>query len=124
MYATSIGLLIDGVQSADEAPEVKAATKEPQAVVRAEVKTEDRGLFAQLFRKTKEFIEDETTLSPFESASRELLKGHINDVLTTLNAREKKVLELRLSILLLVFMSLLQNFWSVSIFYHQVFTGL
>jgi cell division protein FtsA len=59
MYATSIGLLIDGVQSADEAPEVKAATKEPQAVVRAEVKTEDRGLFAQLFRKTKEFIEDE-----------------------------------------------------------------
>jgi len=45
--------------------------------------------------RLKEFIEDETTLSPFESASRELLKGHINDVLTTLNAREKKVLELR-----------------------------
>jgi RNA polymerase primary sigma factor len=45
--------------------------------------------------RLKEFIEDEVTLSPFESASRELLKGHINDVLTTLNAREKKVLELR-----------------------------
>jgi RNA polymerase primary sigma factor len=45
--------------------------------------------------RLKEFIEDETTLSPFESASRELLKGHINEVLTTLNAREKKVLELR-----------------------------
>ena len=45
--------------------------------------------------RLKEFIEDETTLSPFESASRELLKGHINDVLTTLNSREKKVLELR-----------------------------
>ena len=59
MYATSIGLLIDGVQSADEAPEVKAAAKEPQVAVREEVKAEDRGLFAQLFRKTKEFIEDE-----------------------------------------------------------------
>ena len=45
--------------------------------------------------RLKEFIEDETTLSPFESASRELLKEHIGEVLTTLNAREKKVLELR-----------------------------
>jgi RNA polymerase primary sigma factor len=43
----------------------------------------------------KEFIEDEATLSPFESASRELLKDHIGDVLHTLNAREKRVLELR-----------------------------
>jgi cell division protein FtsA len=59
MYATSIGLLIDGVQSADEAPAVKAAAKEPQAAVKEEVKAEDKGLFAQLFRKTKEFIEDE-----------------------------------------------------------------
>jgi RNA polymerase primary sigma factor len=45
--------------------------------------------------RLKEFIEDETTLSPFEAASRELLKGHIDEVLTTLNPREKKVLELR-----------------------------
>ncbi|MBU0534600.1 MAG: RNA polymerase sigma factor RpoD [Patescibacteria group bacterium] len=45
--------------------------------------------------RLKEFIEDEVTLSPFESASRELLKGHIGDVLRTLNAREKRVLELR-----------------------------
>jgi RNA polymerase primary sigma factor len=45
--------------------------------------------------RLKEFIEDEATLSPFESASRELLKDHINDVLHTLNAREKRVLELR-----------------------------
>ena len=58
MYATSIGLLIDGVQSADEAPEMKAAAKEPQAVVREEVKS-DGNLFEQLFRKTKKFIEDE-----------------------------------------------------------------
>lgn len=45
--------------------------------------------------RLKEFIEDGVTLSPFESASRELLKGHIGDVLRTLNAREKRVLELR-----------------------------
>ncbi len=45
--------------------------------------------------RLKEFIPDDTTLSPFESASRELLKDHIEDVLGTLNARERKVLELR-----------------------------
>lgn len=45
--------------------------------------------------RLKEFIPDELTLSPFESASRELLKDHIGDVLHTLNAREKRVLELR-----------------------------
>jgi RNA polymerase primary sigma factor len=45
--------------------------------------------------RLKEFIEDETTLSPFEAASRELLKDHIEDVLGTLNPRERKVLELR-----------------------------
>jgi len=45
--------------------------------------------------RLKEFIEDETTLSPFESASRELLKDHIEEVLQTLNDRERKVLELR-----------------------------
>jgi RNA polymerase primary sigma factor len=45
--------------------------------------------------RLKEFIEDETTLSPFEAASRELLKDHIEDVLDTLNPRERKVLELR-----------------------------
>jgi len=45
--------------------------------------------------RLKEFIEDETTLSPFESASRELLKDHIEEVLETLNDRERKVLELR-----------------------------
>ena len=45
--------------------------------------------------RLKEFIEDETTLSPFEAASRELLKGHIDEVLQSLNPRERKVLELR-----------------------------
>ena len=45
--------------------------------------------------RLKEFIEDESTLSPFEAASRELLKDHIEDVLDTLNPRERKVLELR-----------------------------
>lgn len=46
----------------------------------------------------KEFIADETGISPFESASMELLKGHITEVLETLNPRERKVLELRFGI--------------------------
>ncbi len=45
--------------------------------------------------RLKEFIPDEVGLSPFESASQELLKGHIGEVLDTLNPRERKVLELR-----------------------------
>jgi RNA polymerase primary sigma factor len=45
--------------------------------------------------RLKEFIEDEITLSPFEAASRELLKDHIDDVLDSLNPREQRVLELR-----------------------------
>lgn len=45
--------------------------------------------------RLKEFIPDEAGLSPFESASQELLKGHIGEVLDTLNPRERKVLELR-----------------------------
>lgn len=45
--------------------------------------------------RLKEFIEDEFSISPFDRASKELLREHIGDVLTTLNEREKRVLELR-----------------------------
>lgn len=45
--------------------------------------------------RLKEFIKDEITASPFESASQELLKGHIDDVLESLNPRERRVLALR-----------------------------
>ena len=45
--------------------------------------------------RLKDFIPDETTMSPFEMASHELLKGHLDSVLTTLNDRERRVLELR-----------------------------
>lgn len=45
--------------------------------------------------RLKEFIPDESSLSPFDSASHELLKGHIVDVLDSLNPRERRVLELR-----------------------------
>jgi len=45
--------------------------------------------------RLKEFIKDEVTLSPFEAASQELLKGHMSDVLDTLNPRERRVLSLR-----------------------------
>jgi RNA polymerase primary sigma factor len=42
-----------------------------------------------------EFIEDEKTLSPDQSVSRELLKDQIRQVLDELTDREKKILELR-----------------------------
>jgi len=45
--------------------------------------------------RLKEFIPDEASMSPFEFASHELLKGQLEEVLDTLNPRERKVLELR-----------------------------
>ncbi|MBI2858174.1 MAG: RNA polymerase sigma factor RpoD [Chloroflexi bacterium] len=42
-----------------------------------------------------DFIEDRSTPSPVDSASRELLKEQIDEVLTTLDARERKVIRLR-----------------------------
>ncbi len=49
--------------------------------------------------RLKAFIEDKKALSPFESASQELLKGHIMGVLDTLSDREKRVLELRFGLI-------------------------
>ena len=45
--------------------------------------------------RLKDFIPDETTLSPFDMASHELLRGQLEGVLDTLNDRERRVLELR-----------------------------
>ncbi len=45
--------------------------------------------------RLKEFIPDEVSPSPFESASQQLLKEHIQEVLDTLSPREMRVLELR-----------------------------
>ncbi|MFA6981700.1 MAG: sigma-70 family RNA polymerase sigma factor, partial [Patescibacteria group bacterium] len=45
--------------------------------------------------RLKEFIPDDVSPSPFESASQQLLKEHIAEVLDTLNPREMRVLELR-----------------------------
>jgi RNA polymerase primary sigma factor len=45
--------------------------------------------------RLKDFIPDEGALSPFDMASHELLKGHLDGVLETLNERERRVLELR-----------------------------
>jgi RNA polymerase primary sigma factor len=45
--------------------------------------------------RLKDFIPDESSLSPFDMASHALLKGHLDGVLDTLNDRERKVLELR-----------------------------
>ncbi len=45
--------------------------------------------------RLKEFIPDEEMKTPVESASFELLKGQIGEVLQTLNPRERRILELR-----------------------------
>jgi RNA polymerase primary sigma factor len=45
--------------------------------------------------RLKEFIPDEESDTPVDIASSELLKGHILEVLDTLNPRERRVLELR-----------------------------
>lgn len=42
-----------------------------------------------------DFIEDETAIAPDEAANFSMLKGQLNQVLSTLSDREKKVLELR-----------------------------
>jgi RNA polymerase primary sigma factor len=42
-----------------------------------------------------DFIEDHTALPPADAASYQLLKEHIDDVLSTLNPRERRVLQLR-----------------------------
>lgn len=42
-----------------------------------------------------DFIEDESTLSPIEAASKQLLKDHLDEILSTLSEREAKVLILR-----------------------------
>lgn len=42
-----------------------------------------------------DFIEDESAPSPYEEASRQLLKEHMDEILDSLSEREKKVLILR-----------------------------
>ncbi|MFQ6015197.1 MAG: RNA polymerase sigma factor RpoD, partial [Anaerolineae bacterium] len=42
-----------------------------------------------------DFIEDETMEGPVDAASKQLLKEQMNDILTSLSERERKVLELR-----------------------------
>ncbi|MDD3679778.1 MAG: RNA polymerase sigma factor RpoD [Candidatus Shapirobacteria bacterium] len=45
-----------------------------------------------------DFIEDDSRLSPYEEAARELLKENIDDVLSSLSDREAKVLKLRFAL--------------------------
>ena len=42
-----------------------------------------------------DFIEDEDTISPEESASNQLLKEQIKDLLGTLSEREQKIVRMR-----------------------------
>lgn len=71
----------------EKAREIIKISQEPTSIESPVGKEEDSRL--------KEFIPDEEVESPFEAASYELLKGHLEEVLQTLNPREQKVLELR-----------------------------
>ncbi len=42
-----------------------------------------------------DFIEDETVIGPVDAASKQLLKEQLNEILSSLNDRERKVLEMR-----------------------------
>jgi len=42
-----------------------------------------------------DFIEDEDSLSPYEAATYQLLRGHIQDILQYLSPREQKILRMR-----------------------------
>ena len=75
-----------GIDSA-KANEIEKISQETTSLETTVGKEEDSRL--------KEFIPDESTLSPFDSASHELLKEHIVNVLDSLNPRERRVLELR-----------------------------
>ncbi|MBI2858162.1 MAG: RNA polymerase sigma factor RpoD [Chloroflexi bacterium] len=79
--AQELGMTEDKVSEALQVP------KQPMSL-EAPIGQEDEGQLG-------DFIEDTRTLSPTESASRELLKEEIEDVLTTLDARERKVIRLR-----------------------------
>lgn len=71
----------------EKAREIIKISQEPTSIETPVGKEEDSRL--------KEFIPDIDVESPFEAASYELLKGHLDEVLQTLNPREQKVLELR-----------------------------
>lgn len=71
----------------DKAHEIERISQDTTSLETPVGKEEDTRL--------KEFIKDEITVSPFDSASQELLKGHIDDVLESLNPRERRVLALR-----------------------------
>lgn len=71
----------------EKAREIIKISQEPTSIETPVGKEEDSRL--------KEFIPDDDLESPFEAASYELLKGHLDEVLQTLNPREQKVLELR-----------------------------
>ena len=45
-----------------------------------------------------DFIEDEDTVSPEQSATQQLLKEHVQDMLSSLSDREQKIIRLRFGI--------------------------
>jgi RNA polymerase primary sigma factor len=46
-----------------------------------------------------DFIEDEDTLSPLDSVTRDMLREQVQEALSALNERERQVLELRFGLM-------------------------
>ncbi len=79
--AVVLGLPPDKVREAVQVPRQPMSLETP-------IGKEDEGHLG-------DFIEDTSSLSPADSAARELLREQIEEVLTTLDARERKVICLR-----------------------------
>lgn len=47
----------------------------------------------------KDFIEDEVTITPQQAAGRDLLEGHVAEILSDLTPREQKILEMRFGLM-------------------------
>jgi RNA polymerase primary sigma factor len=73
--------------SAEKVVEVLTMSREPLSL-ETPVGEEDEA-------RLGEFIEDKAAISPFEAATVEMLRSEVASVLTTLTARERRIVELR-----------------------------
>jgi len=83
-------LALRGKMSVDECRRVMKISRHPISLDRPVGESEDS--------QFGDFIEDERQVSPDESATSEMLRSRINDVLKTLTYREREILKLRYGI--------------------------
>jgi len=83
------------------AAEMKIAPEKVEQIVKISQKTTslEKPVGKEEDTLLKEFIPDEEMETPVESASFELLKGQVREVLQTLSPRERRILELRFGLI-------------------------